>query len=683
MKAGPSNDTIAITAGRPHGIDEPLNYGMTLASNFHGEGYARCNGTPQWRAFESTVAEMEGAGFALAFSSGMAAVSGILYALRPKVIVAPRVCYLGVRALLNRMVDDGHVQVHYMDITNNEEILSLLPNCDLLWLESPTNPMLQVAQLPTLLPQVQQRFPNVRIVVDATFATPMSQTKPLSLGATVVMHSATKFIAGHSDAMMGVAVVSPKAPQSVVTGLLLARDDLGATPGVMEAFLALRGLRTLPVRYARASESAAVLVERLKKETELVERVFYPGEGAMISFVMRGGRSAADCMCNVREEEVDPNLRDGVRVIVGATSLGGVETTMERREKYASESHIDPGLIRMSVGLEDVEDIWTHLQRRFRRVRETGANRPVIHIPHTSRNVTLKHSNVPVAARCQSGDVIAFETTDENYEKLSLGQHVDLETVNIVTGPLHVEHAKAGDILRVHIIQIDIRRCWSVWDADPQCSGCLARKLALAKNDPKAQSIFPLAIDSRANRVRLSDRMSVPIRPMIGCIATASADETYASSTFEPTYCNGGNMDMREMEVGSSVDLPVLVDGALLYVGDLHACMGQGEPTWVGFEAAGVATLRVELIKTTKPLPWPRLMLPGGKRVFTCVAETHNRATQGALEQAYDFLTETEGLTPVEAHTFLTALGDARFGGPASIQAIIVIPDPKEFFKSR
>ena len=130
--------------------------------------------------------------------------------------------------------------------------------------------------------------------------------------------------------------------------LVKARTFQGATPGALEAFLALRGLRTLPIRLAAMQKNAAVLVDRLRAHPAVAE-VRYPGQGAMVSFIVDGGAAAADALC------------EGVRVIVPATSLGGVETTIERRQKYAGDAHVPPGLLRMSVGIEDVEDLWSDL----------------------------------------------------------------------------------------------------------------------------------------------------------------------------------------------------------------------------------------------------------------------------------------------------------------------------------
>lgn len=229
-----------------------------------------------------------------------------------------------------------------------------------------------------------------------------------------------------------------------------------------------------------------------------------------------------------------------------------------------------------------------------------------------------------------------------------------------------------------------------MWESDAECGGCLEAKRALFSD--KA-SVRELPIDLKAGTVQISERLRVPLEPMIGTIATASVDEN-AASTFMPTYKNGGNMDLRQLGKGASIVLPVLAEGGLLYVGDLHAAMGHGEPTWVGFESAGTVVMRVSLVKG-KQFPYPRLYI-GDRTLFTSVCARHpigadqpniqymsniphDTATQDALSQAYDYLVEDEGLTPEEAHGFLTAKADAFFGGPASAQAIISLPDVKKY----
>jgi cystathionine gamma-synthase len=338
-----SPHTVAVTAGRPEGPGAPLNTPIVLASNFReGGDYGRTHGTETWAALETALGALEG-GRAITYSTGMAAAAAIVYALAPKVIVLPKYSYMGVRTLLAEYAQQGHLELRPVDISDSADVVGALDGADTLWIETPTNPTLHVADLPVLVGAARER--GVRTVVDSTFATPLLQ-RPLEHGATVVMHSATKFIGGHSDLMLGVCIT---ADDAVFDRLFLARTYQGATPGALEAFLALRGLRTMPVRLEAMQRNAVELVARLGAHPAVAE-VRYPGTGAMVSFVMGGGAPAADAVCA------------GVRLLVPATSLGGVETTIERRNKYAGDAHVPPGLIRMSVGIEHIDDIWHDLR---------------------------------------------------------------------------------------------------------------------------------------------------------------------------------------------------------------------------------------------------------------------------------------------------------------------------------
>jgi cystathionine gamma-synthase len=202
------------------------------------------------------------------------------------------------------------------------------------------------------------------VAVDNTFATPLLQ-RPLDLGADVVVHSVTKLLSGHSDLVMGAAVVRT---DDWYDGLRLRRSLHGAVPGPLEAFLALRGIRTLPVRLARAQATAAVLAERLQAHPS-VDLVRYPGLpthpgraiaerqmkgfGSLLSFEVVGGAGPAAIVC------------DSVRLAVHGTSLGGVETLLERRAMWPDED-VPEGLIRLSVGLEDPEDLWADLDQALK-----------------------------------------------------------------------------------------------------------------------------------------------------------------------------------------------------------------------------------------------------------------------------------------------------------------------------
>ncbi len=337
-----SRATIAVTAGRPSRPGDPLNQPIVLASNFRSGGeYTRTHGTETWAALEAAVGALEG-GRAIAFASGMAAASAIVYALAPRVVVIPTFSYLGVRSLLSEYQLQGHVELRPVDITDTAQVIASAVGADVVWVETPTNPTLDIADLPAIA--AGARRAGARLVVDSTFATPLLQ-RPLEHGATVVLHSGTKFIGGHSDLLIGLCVTND---DDVYERLVQARTFQGATPGALEAFLALRGLRTLPIRLAAMQRNAIVLVDRLRAHPAVGD-VRYPGQGAMVSFVVDGGAAAADAVCA------------GVQVIVPATSLGGVETTIERRQKYAGDAHVPPGLLRMSVGIEDVDDLWADL----------------------------------------------------------------------------------------------------------------------------------------------------------------------------------------------------------------------------------------------------------------------------------------------------------------------------------
>ena len=334
--------TIAVTAGRPHGPGAPLNQPIVLASNFRETGlYSRAEGTESWAALEAAVGALEG-GRALSFASGMAAAAAAVFALAPKVVVYPSASYMGVRALLREYHGQGHIELRPVDITDTAAVAAAAVGADIVWVETPTNPTLDIADLSAIGAAASSA--GARMIVDSTFATPLLQ-RPLEHGATIVLHSGTKFIGGHSDLMIGLCVT---AEDAVFERLVSARTYQGATPGALEAFLALRGLRTLPLRMEASQASARELVTRLAEHPQVVE-VRYPGEGAMVSWILAGGGPAADAVCAA------------FRVLVPATSLGGVETTIERRQKYAGDAHVPPGLLRMSVGIEDLDDLWADI----------------------------------------------------------------------------------------------------------------------------------------------------------------------------------------------------------------------------------------------------------------------------------------------------------------------------------
>ncbi|MFM6974835.1 MAG: trans-sulfuration enzyme family protein, partial [Agromyces sp.] len=253
-------ETWAVVAGRPpHEPDAPLNTPVVFASTFGAGGefeYARYD-HPNSRAFEDALGGLEG-GRALAFASGMAATSALvdLVPLGGRVVV-PEHSYLGTLSLLHSAATAGRLTVDTVDVTDTDAVIAALPGAALLWLESPTNPALEVADLPALLGAAREY--GVRSVVDNTFATPVLQ-RPLELGADVVMHSATKALSGHSDVVVGALITNDDVLHA---DLLLRRKLLGAIAGPMELYLALRGLRTLSLRVERASANAQEIVRRI------------------------------------------------------------------------------------------------------------------------------------------------------------------------------------------------------------------------------------------------------------------------------------------------------------------------------------------------------------------------------------------------------------------------------------
>jgi cystathionine gamma-synthase len=338
--------TIAVTSGRPaHEPDNPLNEPLTMASTYVAGGdveYGRY-GNPTWAAFETALGDLEG-GRCLAFASGLAAVSTILDLVgQGAKVVAPRHAYLGSIGQIADLEARGRITAELVDVTDTDAVVKACADAALVWLESPTNPALEVAEIGPIVAAAHEA--GAYVVVDNTFATPLLQ-QPLSLDADLVVHSATKFIAGHSDVLLGAVVTRDDQLHDV---LKKRRDMIGATPGTFETWLALRGLRTLHVRLERAQANAAELVRRLGDHPAIAE-VRYPGFGAVISVVLAEGAMAADL------------LTRKTTLWVHATSLGGVESTFERRRRWKTEpATIPDALVRMSVGIEDVDDLWDDL----------------------------------------------------------------------------------------------------------------------------------------------------------------------------------------------------------------------------------------------------------------------------------------------------------------------------------
>ncbi len=357
-----SRASWVVSAGRGGGQPgDPLNVPPILASNFVREGdsvYSRGDGTATTAALETLVGGLED-GRALAFGSGMAAVSAVFDHLPVGSVVAiPDDCYQGVVMLCDAGAKQGRFRVQQVELADTRAWEEAALEADLLWLESPSNPLLTVADLPAIC--AAPRKPGAIVAVDNTFATPLNQ-RPLEFGADIVMHSATKFIGGHSDLLAGITVTNNDA---IYEQLFERRTLGGAMPGAFETYLATRGARTMALRLERAQDNAAELARRLDDHAE-VTVVRYPGlpahpthevakrtldgYGAMLSFDTTGTAERATEVCRT------------VDLIHYATSLGGVESTMERRAVMGGQHHLPPTLLRLSVGCEDVDDLWADL----------------------------------------------------------------------------------------------------------------------------------------------------------------------------------------------------------------------------------------------------------------------------------------------------------------------------------
>ncbi|MEO6999738.1 MAG: PLP-dependent transferase [Terracoccus sp.] len=361
-------DTFLVAAGRPPRVPgASVNTAVELTSTYAADGpvnYARV-GNPTWNAFEEALGGLEG-GLALVHASGMGAISAALSLADPSAtIVAPDQTYNGTGDLL-QVHENGAgtvVRRHAGDTAGLLFAVDSLGPGDLLWLESPTNPLMDVIDLPAVLARSRER--GVTSVVDNTLSTPLL-CRPLQLGADVVVHSVTKYLSGHSDVVLGASVVADTDRGRQLGARLRRHRTLhGAIAGPMEVYLALRGLRTLSVRFDRACTNAAELAARLEAHPS-VARVRYPGSGAMMAIDVAG---APD----------DPGPAERVcaaaRLWLHSTSLGGVESQIERRRRHPSEPDTVPqSLLRLSVGIEHIEDLWADLDRALN--VGTGALRP-------------------------------------------------------------------------------------------------------------------------------------------------------------------------------------------------------------------------------------------------------------------------------------------------------------------
>lgn len=367
--------TTAVHVGRPpRGEGQPVNTPVHLQSIQYSAGrpgagdpfYARY-GNPSWEGLEEVLATLEGGTQgAVSFSSGMAAIAAAFATLLPSggAVVLPRHAYLSTIAMANDLAAQRGVEVRQVDIADTDAVARSLEGAALLWIESPTNPMLEVADVPALV--AAAKAAGARVVADNTFATPLVM-QPLEYGVDAVVHSVTKYLSGHSDVVMGAVV---PASADLRAALIAHRTMYGAIPGPMESFLALRGMRTLAVRVERALANAAVLAERLATHPAVSE-VRHPSlptdpGHARAAAQMRGFGSIIGIRVAAGADDAD-RVATSTRLWLPATSLGGVESSLERRRRLSAEMTTVPeDYLRLSVGIEDVEDLWADLDQALR-----------------------------------------------------------------------------------------------------------------------------------------------------------------------------------------------------------------------------------------------------------------------------------------------------------------------------
>lgn len=378
-----SAETVVVAAGRPpRRRDEPVNPPIVLSSTYFGSGeladgdrgYGRY-ANPTWDPFEEALGQLEGSELpGLLYASGLAAVSSALSLLPAGgVLVMPSHSYSGSLVMATELAQKGFLELRIVDIADTEAVKEqLAPQgqnakaARMLWLESPTNPMLGIADIRELA--AAAHAVGAIVVTDNTFSTPLVQ-QPLALGSDVVLHSVTKYLAGHSDVVLGALVTSNP---DIRAALLHNRIIHGGIAGPFEAWLALRGLRTLALRVERSQASAAVLAERLSRHP-LIEAIRFPGlptdPGHERAKEQMTGFGSIVCVeiapvAGLSGADAADKLVRELQLWLPATSLGGVESLIERRRRHAAEPlSVPDNLVRMSVGIENVEDLWADLKQ--------------------------------------------------------------------------------------------------------------------------------------------------------------------------------------------------------------------------------------------------------------------------------------------------------------------------------
>jgi cystathionine gamma-lyase len=352
-------------------IYQTSTYAQAGVGQHRGYEYSR-TGNPTRTALEACLAALEGGEFGLAFASGLAATDAVLRLFAPgDHILANNDVYGGTYRLFEQVLRRYGLEFSYADGTDLEQVRSgLRPNTRLIWLETPSNPLLNITDLQAVAEIARQHPARPLLAIDNTFATPYLQ-QPLVLGADIVVHSTTKYLGGHSDVVGGAIVVRDPALHD---RLAFLQNAIGAVPGPLDCFLVLRGLKTLALRMDRHAENARAVADYLSGHPQ-VARLIYPfhdlhpqvgiahrqmrNGGGMVSFIARGGADAAR------------KIVESTRLFTLAESLGGVESLVEiplamtHASTASSPLAVDPGLVRLSVGIEHVDDLIADLAQAF------------------------------------------------------------------------------------------------------------------------------------------------------------------------------------------------------------------------------------------------------------------------------------------------------------------------------
>jgi cystathionine gamma-synthase len=368
-------ETIAIHAGNfldesTKAVVQPITLSTTFERAEDGEfpgGYIYTRAAnPNRKSLEHVLSKLEGGFDACAFSSGNAAGSAVLQALEPgSHIIAPDDMYHGLRSLINT-VFNGILTVDYLDLSNIPTVESAIkPNTKLIWIETPSNPLLKITDIEALVKLARKQ--NITVCCDNTFATPVFQ-RPLELGADLVMHATTKYLGGHSDVLGGALIT--RENNELWEKIKSIQTLSGAVPSPFDCYMAVRGIKTLPYRMRGHNDNAVQIADYLNSHPAVAD-VFYPGLkthpfhevaknqmkafGGMLSFTVKGGSDDARRISNK------------LKLITRATSLGGVESLIEHRASMEGPGTKTPeNLLRISVGLEFVDDLIADLEQALK-----------------------------------------------------------------------------------------------------------------------------------------------------------------------------------------------------------------------------------------------------------------------------------------------------------------------------